>query len=136
RLRAFGDVNYGQRGGNGIHPFATGPWRAPGARMNVFAGESQIDLMAAAAGVDPLEFRLRNTSDARMRKVLQAAADAFGWKSAKAPAGSKGKGRGIACGVDAGTYVALIAEIAVDTTTGAIKVERVVAAQDMGIIVN
>ncbi len=137
RLRAFGDVNYGQHGGNGIHPFATGPWRAPGARMNVFAGESQIDLMAAAAGVDPLEFRLRNTSDARMRRVLQAAADAFGWKSAKAPAGAgSGKGRGIACGIDAGTYVALIAEVTVDASTGVIKVARVVAAQDMGIVIN
>ena len=135
RVRAFGDTNYGPKTGPDIHPFATGPWRAPGARMNVFAVESQIDCMAAAAGVDPLEFRLRNTSDARMRKVLQAAADAFGWKSAKAPRGS-GKGRGIACGIDAGTYVALIAEIAVDAATGAIKVEKVVAAQDMGIIVN
>jgi isoquinoline 1-oxidoreductase len=89
--------------------------------------------MAAAAGIDPLEFRLRNMSDARMRKVLQAAADAYGWKSAKK---APGKGRGIACGIDAGSYVALIADIAVDAATGAIKVERVVAAQDSGIIVN
>lgn len=135
RVQAFGDINYGQQRGTGVHPFATGPWRAPGARMNVFAVESQIDLMAAAAGIDPLEFRLRNTSDARMRRVLQAAAETFGWKSAKTPTES-GKGRGIACGIDAGAYVALIAEIAVDAATGAIKVERVVAAQDMGIIVN
>jgi nicotinate dehydrogenase subunit B len=135
RVQAFGDVNYGQHAGTGIHPFATGPWRAPGARMNVFAGESQIDLMAAAAGIDPLEFRLHNTSDPRMRKVLQAAGEAFGWKSAKVPAGS-GKGRGIACGIDAGTYVALIAEVAVDAATGVIKVARVVAAQDMGIVIN
>lgn len=135
RVRAFGDINYGQHAGNGIHPFATGPWRAPGARMNVFAAESQIDLMAAAAGIDPLEFRLRNTSDPRMRKVLQAAGEAFGWKSAKAGAGS-GKGRGIACGIDAGSYVALIAEVSVDAATGVIKVERVVAAQDIGIVVN
>jgi CO/xanthine dehydrogenase Mo-binding subunit len=137
RVRAFGDIDYGHHGGNGIHPFATGPWRAPGARMNVFAVESQIDLMAAAAGVDPLEFRLRNTSDPRMRRVLQAASEAFGWKSAKAPAGAgSGKGRGIACGIDAGTYVALIAEVTVDAATGVIKVARVVAAQDMGIVIN
>ncbi|HEY3566391.1 MAG TPA: molybdopterin cofactor-binding domain-containing protein [Thermoanaerobaculia bacterium] len=136
RVKAYGDTSYreeaGPRSGPSLHPFATGPWRAPGARMNVFAVESQIDLMAAAAGVDPLEFRLRNTSDERMRKVLQAAAATFGWPGTKA----QGRGRGIACGIDAGTYVALIAEIAVDATTGAIKVERVVAAQDMGIIVN
>jgi CO/xanthine dehydrogenase Mo-binding subunit len=137
RVRAFGGTSYreeaGPQSGPSLHPFATGPWRAPGARMNVFAVESQIDLMAAAAGVDPLEFRLRNTSDARMRKVLQEAAKAFGWPGAKAGAG---RGRGIACGIDAGTYVALIVEIAVDAATGALKVERVVAAQDMGIIVN
>jgi isoquinoline 1-oxidoreductase len=135
RVQTFGGTSYGPQAGPSLHPFATGPWRAPGARMNIFAVESQIDLMAAAAGIDPLDFRLRNTSDPRMRGVLQAAADAFGWKSAKAPAGS-GRGRGIACGIDAGAYVALIAEIAVDAATGAIKVERVVAAQDMGIIVN
>jgi CO/xanthine dehydrogenase Mo-binding subunit len=137
RVRAFGDTSYreeaGPRSASSLHPFATGPWRAPGARMNVFAVESQIDLMAAAAGIDPLEFRLRNTSDERMRKVLQAAAEAFGWPGAKA---GPGRGRGIACGIDAGAYVVLIAEIAVDAATGAIKVERVVAAQDMGIIVN
>jgi nicotinate dehydrogenase subunit B len=137
RVRAFGDTSYreeaGPRSGSSLHPFATGPWRAPGARMNVFAVESQIDLMAAAAGADPLEFRLRNTSDPRMRKVLQAAAEAFGWPGAKP---GPGRGRGIACGIDAGAYVVLIAEIAVDAATGAVKVERVVAAQDMGIIVN
>jgi len=134
-VQAFGGTSYGPQSGTSLHPFATGPWRAPGARMNVFAVESQIDQMAAAAGVDPLEFRLKNTSDARMRRVLQAAAQAFGWKSAKAPAGT-GKGHGIACGIDAGTYAALMVEIAVDSATGAIKVHRVVAAQDMGIVVN
>ncbi|MGZ6989057.1 MAG: molybdopterin cofactor-binding domain-containing protein, partial [Thermoanaerobaculia bacterium] len=55
-----------------MHLFATGPWRAPGANINVFARESQIDTMAAKAGVDPLEFRLNNLSDKRMRRVLEA----------------------------------------------------------------
>ena len=137
RVRALGDTAYGPQAGFGLHPFGTGPWRAPGARMNVFAVESQIDAMAAHAGLDPLEFRLRNTSDARMRRVLEAAAQAFGWKSAKAPAGlGTGRGRGLACGIDAGTYAALMVEIAVDAATGAIRVLRVVAAQDMGIVVN
>src|SRR5262249_33430711 len=103
------------------------------------AVESQIDIMAAAAGVDPLEFRLQNTADPRMRQVLQAAAQAFGWKSAKTPAGNGAgprTGRGIACGIDAGTYAALMVEVAADAATGAIQVVRVVAAQDMGIVVN
>ncbi len=133
RVRAFGGTTYGPQSGPSLHPFATGPWRAPGARMNAFAVESQIDSMAAAAGVDPLEFRLRNTSDPRMRRVLQAAAAAYGWPGVKM---GPGRGRGLACGIDAGTYVALIAETAVDAATGAVKVERVVAAQDMGIVVN
>ncbi len=116
-----------------MHLFATGPWRAPGANVNVFARESQVDVMAAATKQDPLEFRLKNTSDPRMRSVLEAAAGAFGWKKA---AGPTGRGFGIACGIDAGTYVALIAEVKVDAATGGVKVVRVVAAQDMGIVIN
>ncbi|HVS31832.1 MAG TPA: molybdopterin cofactor-binding domain-containing protein [Thermoanaerobaculia bacterium] len=116
-----------------LHPFATGPWRAPGAGTNVFARESQIDIMAAAAKVDPLEFRLRNAKDERARSVLKAAADAFGWK---AGAGPSGQGRAIAVGIDAGTYCALAAQVSVDRKTGQIRVERVVAAQDMGQVIN
>ena len=116
-----------------VHPFATGPWRAPGAGMNVFARESQIDIMAAKAKIDPLEFRLKNATDARLRRVLTTAANAFGWKPA---AGPSGQGRAIAASVDAGSYCAIVAEVAVDRKTGAIQVKRVVAAQDMGIVIN
>jgi isoquinoline 1-oxidoreductase len=123
------------RGSEGakLHPFATGPWRAPGAGTNVFARESQIDIMAAAAKIDPLEFRLRNIKEPRARKALQAAADAFGWKAGVSPTHT---GRGIAIGFDSGTYAAIAAQISIDKATGAIRVERVVAAQDMGIVVN
>ena len=116
-----------------LHPFAVGPWRAPGANMNAYAVESQIDLMASAAGADPLEFRLRHLKDRRMRRVLEAAAAAFGWKAAAAPSG---RGYGIACGIDAGTYVATMAEVKVDPARGEVKVHRIVCAQDMGIVVN
>jgi isoquinoline 1-oxidoreductase len=118
-----------------VHPFATGPWRAPGANTNIFAIEQQIDIMAAAAGIDPLEFRLNNASDPRLVGVLKAAAERYGWSRRPAPVG-KGQGRGIACGTDVGTYVAAIAEVTVDAATGKIKVDRVVCAQDMGIVVN
>jgi nicotinate dehydrogenase subunit B len=121
--------------GTDLHPFAVGPWRAPGANMNVFAKESQVDMMAAAAGIDPVELRLRNMTDARMRRVLQAAADAYGWKPHVPPAGT-GRGRGVACAIDAGTYVTLMADVLVDRTSGAVKVERIVAAQDMGVVVS
>ncbi len=133
RLRSSGRMTYGDAAGVSLHPFATGPWRAPGANMNAFAMESQIDIMAVAAGTDPLEFRLRNLKDPRMRNVLQAAADAFGWKSGAAP---KGNGRGVACSVDAGSYDALMAEVHVDPADGTVRVERIVCAQDMGIVVN
>jgi nicotinate dehydrogenase subunit B len=114
-----------------VHPFNTGAWRAPGANINVFARESQIDVMAAKLKMDPLEFRLKNTSDARMRRVLEAAAKSFGYTAAVSPSG---RGYGIACGIDAGSYVAEIAEVKVDQ--GKVKVKRITAAQDMGIIVN
>ena len=116
-----------------LHPFGTGPWRAPGAGTNVFARESHIDVMAAAAKMDPLDFRLKNLSDDRAKRVLKAAADAIGWKPG---AGVTGQGRGIAVGVDSGTYCALAAEVAFDRKTGAIHVKRIVAAQDMGLVIN
>jgi CO/xanthine dehydrogenase Mo-binding subunit len=101
--------------------------------MNCFAVESQIDLMAAASGQDALGFRLRHLSDPRMRRTLQAAADAFGWKPGVAPSR---RGVGIACAIDAGTYVATMAQVRVDADTGRIQVLRVVCAQDMGVVVN
>jgi len=122
----------GWRAGPGTHPFGTGAGRAPGANTNAFARESQIDVMAAAAGLDPLEFRRRNLKDARMRAVLDAAAERFGWK----PPAEEGVGYGIACTTDAGTWNALMAKVRVNPRTGRLKVERVVCAQDMGLVVN
>ena len=117
----------------GVHPFATGAWRAPGNNTNSFARESQIDIMAAKAGIDPLDFRLNNLKDKRMIRVLKAAADKFDWKSRKK---AEGRGYGIACGADAGAYVAEMVEIEVDAITGAVKVLRVLCAQDMGLVIN
>jgi isoquinoline 1-oxidoreductase len=115
------------------HPFATGAWRAPGNNTNTFARESHMELLAGAAGMDPVEFRLKNLSNPRMIRVLKAAADKFGWTPAKFP--SK-RGLGVACGFDAETYVAAIAEVSVDAKEGAVQVKRVVCAQDMGVVIN
>ena len=117
----------------GIHPFATGAWRAPGNNTNTFARESQIEFMASKAGMDPLDFRLRNLQNERMIGVLKAVADKFGWTPIKGPSG---KGVGIACGIDAGTYVAHMAEVKVNKTTGQVQVLRVACAQDMGLCIN
>jgi len=123
----------GWRGAQGTHPFSTGAWRAPSNNTNTFARESQVDAMASLAGIDPLEFRLMNLKDSRMIRVLKAAAEKFGWKPAKAPSG---RGLGISCGTDAGTYVAHIAEVEVDKNSGHVQVKRVVCAQDMGLSIN
>jgi len=117
----------------GIHPFSVGPWRAPAANTNTYARDMQIHLMAAKAGKDPLAFRLEHLKDPRMRTVLQTAAHRFGWTPAKLPSG---RGYGISIGIDAETYVAAMAEVAVDAGTGAVKVKRVVCVQDMGEVVN
>ncbi|HAM08912.1 MAG: hypothetical protein A2X05_08415 [Bacteroidetes bacterium GWE2_41_25] len=116
-----------------VHPFATGAWRAPGNNTNTFARESQINIMAYKAGIDPLDFRLINLKDEKMIGVLKAAADKFGYTPGKNPSG---RGYGIACGTDVGTWVAHIAEVKVDKSTGHVRVIRVACAQDMGLCVN
>ena len=131
-------MTYGQDFGEGAskakaHPFATGAWRAPGNNTNTFARESQIDILASKAGIDPIEFRLQNLTDPRMIDVLKAVAKKANWKPAKSP--SK-RGFGVACGFDAGAYVAHIAEVEVDKNTGEVKVKRVVCAQEMGFCIN
>ena len=127
------NINRNVYSARGVHPFATGAWRAPANNTNTFARESQIEIMAAAAGIDPLEFRLNNLADEKMIAVLKAAADKFGWTPARGPSG---RGYGIACGTDAGTWVVNIAEVDVNKKTGEVKVIRVVSAQDMGLCVN
>ncbi len=116
-----------------VHPFETGPWRAPNNNTNTFAREIQIDIMAAAAGTDPLEFRLKNLKNEKMTEVLKKAAEMFGYKPGK---GKGGRGVGIAIGTDVGSLVAKIAEVEVDSTTGKVRVLRIVCAQDMGLCVN
>jgi nicotinate dehydrogenase subunit B len=122
----------GWRGTPGSHPFGTGAWRAPGNNTNTFARESHIDIMASKAGIDPLEFRLKNLKDKRMIRVLTTAAEKFGWNKSKA---ANGRGYGVACGTDSGTCVAHMAEVEVDKK-GAVQVKRVVCAQDMGLVIN
>lgn len=123
----------GWMGRSDVHPFRVGAWRAPGSNTNVFAMESQIDIMATAAGMDPLSFRLKNLTDKRMRRVLEAAAERSGGGFEPPPSG---RGRGVACTDYQGTYVATIAEVKVNPRTGGISVERVICAQDMGEVIN
>ncbi|MFP4082265.1 MAG: molybdopterin cofactor-binding domain-containing protein [Candidatus Aminicenantes bacterium] len=116
-----------------VHPFAVGAWRGPGSNTNTFARELHMDLMASEAGMDPLEFRMKNLTDKRMTRVLETVAQKFGWTPAKTPSG---RGYGLACVDYLGTYVAAMAEVEVDEKRGNIKVKRVVSAQDMGRVIN
>jgi CO/xanthine dehydrogenase Mo-binding subunit len=124
-----------RRGTNadGVHPFNVGAWRMPGTNTCTFARESHIDILANKAGVDPLEFRMKHLSDPRMRGVLDAVAKQFGWKPGRTPSG---RGVGVACGVIYGTYVATMAEVGVNKSTGEVAVKRVVTAVDPGTVVN
>ncbi|HYQ58432.1 MAG TPA: molybdopterin cofactor-binding domain-containing protein [Draconibacterium sp.] len=117
----------------GIHPFPTGAWRGPGNSTNTFAREVQVDIMAAKAGIDPVEFRLKNLNDQRALDVLEAVAEMADWKPAVS---SSGRGYGVAIGVDAGTYVAHIARVDVNSETGEVKVDKIWVAQEMGFCVN
>lgn len=121
------------RGGGSVHAFGVGAWRGPGSNTNVFAIESHIDIMAEAAGLDPLSFRIKNLTDERMKRVLNAAAKKFGHSFTKAPSG---KGHGMACTDYLGTYLATMAEVNVDRNTGDVRVVRIVCAQDTGEVIN
>ncbi len=116
------------------HLLKTGPWRAPDNNTNSFAREAHIDLMAARAGIDPLDFRIRNVKDEKFKRVLKAGADKFGWTPAKKS--PSGRGYGVALGYDVGVPVVLFAEVEVNENSGAIKVKRVVCAQDLGLVIN
>jgi len=125
---------WGGRSGSGsVHPFGVGAWRGPGSNTNVFAIESHIDAMAEEAGMNPLEFRMHNLADERMKRVLSAAAKKFGKSFSKAPSG---KGFGLACTDYLGTYLATIAEVKVNQNNGEVRVEHVVCAQDTGEVIN
>ncbi len=94
-------------------PLRQGSYRGLAATANHFARESHMDDLAAAVAMDPLEFRLKNLKNDRLRAVLQAAAEKFGWASSKSgpDTASSTKGFGLACGVEKGGYVATCAEI-------------------------
>jgi CO/xanthine dehydrogenase Mo-binding subunit len=116
-------------------PVTTGAWRGLGAAPNTTAIEIAMDELAQLAGLDPIEFRLRNLApeDARLAAVLREVAAISGW-GAKVP---DGRGRGVACCVyrDA-TYVAVVVEVALDAQNGELRPTRAWCAHDCGLVVN
>lgn len=111
-------------------PLRQGSYRALAATANVFARESHVDDLAAAVGLDPVEFRRRNLDTPRLLAVLDAAAARAGWGAVV----GAGRGRGIACGTDKGGYVATVADLRTDGD--AFTVERLVTAFECGAIVH
>ncbi len=108
-------------------PLRSGSYRGLAATANNFARESHIDDLAAIAKMDPLEFRLKNLKDDRMKGVLTAAAGRFGWDKRK-------RTSGISCGFEKNGYVATCAEITMQN--GRVKIERLITAFDCGAVVN
>jgi len=111
----------------------SGSYRGLAATANHFARETHMDSLANAASMDPLEFRLKNLSDPRMRAVLEAGAKAFGWPRKKT---EEGQGFGVAAGNEKGSYVATFAEIFVDRKKNSVSVKKLVEVFECGAIVN
>jgi CO/xanthine dehydrogenase Mo-binding subunit len=117
--------------------------RAPGKIGNAFAVESFTDELAAAAGIDAVEFRVRALTDPRALDVLRRAAQMIGWQSRPSPnprpaTGNRVVGRGMAYAryKQAENYVAMAMEVEVDRSTGRSLVRRVTCAHDCGLVIN
>jgi nicotinate dehydrogenase subunit B len=116
-------------------PLRVSSLRSLGAYMNVFSIESFMDEIAAAAQIDPVEFRLRHLNDARARDVVTLAAEKFGWGN-RSVAANHGVGFGFARYKNLASYCAVACEVAVEPDTGDIRLLHAVAAIDSGEIVN
>jgi CO/xanthine dehydrogenase Mo-binding subunit len=117
-------------------PVRVSALRTLGAYANVFALESFMDELAAAAGQDPVAFRLAHMKDPRARAVIEAAARKAGWKPGEAGGGMRGRGIAFAKYKNLSAYVAVVAEVEVDRGSGTIRVPRAFAATDAGQIIN
>jgi len=116
-------------------PLRVSALRGLGAYMNVFSIESFMDELAAAAKVDPVEFRLRHIDDPRARDVIRLAAERFGWAGYRKQNG-RGRGFGYARYKNHAGYAAIAMEVQVERETADVRVLRVVAAVDSGEAVN
>ena len=116
-------------------PLRQSSYRALAATANNFAREAFLDELAAAAGADPLDFRLAHLENERLRAVLQAAAARFSWRQ-RVQEKQPDVGVGLACGTEKGSYVAACVEVAVDRAQGQIQVRRVCEVFECGAILN
>ena len=105
-----------------------------------FASESFMDEVAAAIGVDAIEFRMRHLKDPRDIALIKAAAERAKWDTRPSPkkgqTGNNVSGRGIAYAQRNGTRVAVIAEVDIDRANGKIRARKFTVAHDCGQIIN
>jgi CO/xanthine dehydrogenase Mo-binding subunit len=121
-------------------PLRVSALRTLGAYANVFAIESMMDDLAIAANVDPVQFRLNNLQDTRAKDVITRAAEMANWnkQSSAVKKGSKLSGRGMAFAKykNLSAYVACVAEVEINPSTGKITVTNIYAAADGGLAIN
>src|SRR6266851_8479739 len=117
-------------------PVRVSALRTLGAYANVFALESFMDELATAAGADPIAFRLAHLKDPRARAVIEAVARKAGWKDGEKGDGTRGRGIGFAKYKNLACYVACIADVEIDRASGEVRVPRVSAPVDSGLIIN
>ena len=113
-------------------PLRQGSYRGLAATANHFAREVHMDELARAAGIDALEFRVKNLKEERLREVFVKGGEKFVWSKPK----PKNHGYGVGGGYEKLGYVATFVEAAVDRGTGDVKIQRVLTAFDCGAIVN
>jgi CO/xanthine dehydrogenase Mo-binding subunit len=117
-------------------PLRTSALRTLGAYANVFALESFMDEMAAAADADPVAFRLRHLKDPRGRAVIEAAAQRAGWMPGRKGNPDSGWGFAYAKYKNLACYCAVAVEVGIDRKSGEVRVKRAVSAVDVGQAVN
>ena len=117
--------------------------RTPGQLQQNFPRELAISEAAALAGLDAIEFRLKNTNDARLIGALKAVRDASGWQARPSPqpkAAASGstpvKGQGVSVMLRSGTYWACVCHVTVVPSSGKVTVDKYTIAVDPGIVVN
>lgn len=126
-------------------PFKPSWIRTPGRMQNTYANECFMDECAAAAGADPVEYRLRNLKDARGAECIERCVRMANWTPRSTRARNEGETRGeVARGRGFSyikyelvrTYVAVVADVAVNRRTGVVQVERFYVAHDCGQVIN
>jgi len=117
-------------------PLRVSAMRGLGAYANVFAIESFMDELAHAAGIDPVDFRLRNLKDPRAKAIIRAAAKKAGWQPVQNLGTDRGRGIAFAQYKNRQCYAAVVVDVSVDRESGEIQLERVIITADAGQVVN